>query len=51
MQSKPSIKPSKVLHPVAPTSKKAETSQQPQPLDLKVLGQVGGGKGLPFRNW
>ena len=51
MQSKPSAKSSQVSQPVAPTSKKTEPRQQPQPLDLKALGQVGGGRGLPFRNW
>jgi hypothetical protein len=50
MQSKPQDKLSPVQIPAVQTNK-TEPTKQPQPLDLKALGQVAGGARSPFTQW
>jgi hypothetical protein len=32
-------------------AKPVEPTKQPQPLDAKLLSQIGGGRGFPRGNW
>jgi hypothetical protein len=50
MQSKPQSKPTPISTPVVQANK-VEPSKQPQPLEMKALGQVAGGARLPFTGW
>jgi hypothetical protein len=50
MQTQHQVTNTKVSTPSGPVGK-AELHKQPQPLDTKVLQQVGGGVGFPNKNW
>ncbi len=50
MQTKPQATNAKVST-TSGQATKAEPRKQPQPLDVKVLRQVGGGVGYPKGNW
>jgi hypothetical protein len=50
MQPKPQA-PNKKISTTSGQAAKAEPRKQPQPLDAKLLQQVGGGRGFPNGNW
>lgn len=50
MQSKPLNKPSALPTPEFRPDK-VEPNKQVQPLDLKTLGQISGGRKSPFTQW
>jgi hypothetical protein len=50
MQTKPQVTNAKAKTP-NPQTNKSELFKQPQPLNLKAMQQVGGGRKLPGGNW